>query len=81
MSENADCVIIGGGITGASIAYHLTQLEKLNVIVLEKDALASKATGICPGGVRQQFSIETACLYARESVRFFELASASNSVR
>ena len=72
MSENADCVIIGGGITGASIAYHLTQLENLNVILLEKDALASKATGICPGGVRQQFSIETACLYARESVRFFE---------
>ncbi|GAG13085.1 unnamed protein product, partial [marine sediment metagenome] len=72
MTERADCVIIGGGIIGASIAYHLTRLDCSNIILLEKDYLASKATGVCPGGIRQQWSTETACLYARESVRFFE---------
>jgi sarcosine oxidase subunit beta len=72
MTERADCVIIGGGIIGASIAYYLTQLDCSNIILLEKDHLASKATGVCPGGIRQQWSNEQACLYARESVRFFE---------
>ncbi len=72
MAERVDCVVIGGGITGASIAYHLTRAGCTNVILLEKDHLASKATTVCPGGIRQQWSSEAACLYARESVRFFE---------
>jgi sarcosine oxidase subunit beta len=65
-------VIVGGGITGASIAYHLTKLGCRDVILLEKDHLASKATGVCPGGIRAQWQDEAACLYAREAVRFFE---------
>jgi sarcosine oxidase subunit beta len=72
MSERADCVIIGGGIIGASIAYHLTRFGCRDVVLLEKDYLASKATSVCPGGIRSQWQDETACLYARESVRFFE---------
>ncbi len=72
MGERADCVIVGGGITGASIAYHLTKLGCRDVILLEKDYLASKATGVCPGGIRAQWQDEAACLYAREAVRFFE---------
>ena len=48
MSERADCVIIGGGVIGASIAYHLTRLGCHDVVLLEKDYLASKATGVCP---------------------------------
>jgi sarcosine oxidase subunit beta len=72
MTERADCVIVGGGIIGVSIAYFLTRFDCPNIILLEKDHLASKATGVCPGGIRQQWSTEAACLYARESVRFFE---------
>jgi sarcosine oxidase subunit beta len=72
MGERADCVVIGGGITGVSIAYHLTQEGMTDLILLEKDYLASKATSVCPGGIRQQWSTEAACIYARESVRFFE---------
>ena len=72
MIERSDCVIVGGGIIGCSIAYHLTRLGVRDVVLLEKDFLASKATGVAPGGIRQQFANETACLYARESVRFFE---------
>ncbi len=72
MSERAESVIIGGGIIGASIAYHLTRLGCHDVVLLEKDRLASKATGVCPGGIRSQWQDEAACLYARESVLFFE---------
>jgi sarcosine oxidase subunit beta len=72
MSEGADCIIIGGGITGASIAYHLTKKSRLDVILLEKDYLASKATSVCPGGIRTQWQDEAACLYALEAVKFFE---------
>ncbi len=72
MSEKADCVIIGGGITGASIAYHLTKMGCTDVVLLEKDYLASKATSVCPGGIRSQWQDEAACLYAREAVKFFE---------
>ncbi len=72
MGERADCIIIGGGVIGASIAYHLTRFGCPDVVLLEKDYLASKATGVCPGGIRSQWQDEAACLYARESVKFFE---------
>jgi sarcosine oxidase subunit beta len=72
VSGRAEAVIIGGGIIGASIAYHLTRLGCRDVVLLEKDYLASKATGVCPGGIRSQWQDEAACLYARESVKFFE---------
>jgi sarcosine oxidase subunit beta len=72
MRERTDCAIIGGGITGASIAYHLTRMGCRDVVLLEKDYLASKATGVCPGGIRCQWQDEAACLYAREAVKFFE---------
>jgi sarcosine oxidase subunit beta len=70
--ENATCVIIGAGVMGCSIAYHLAKQEMKDVILLEKEFIASKATGICPGGVRQQWSTELGCLLSKASVEFFE---------
>jgi sarcosine oxidase subunit beta len=72
MSERAECVIIRGGITGASIAHDLTRLRGRDVLLLEKDQLASMATGVRPGGIRSPRQDEAACLYAREAVKFFE---------
>ncbi|HEY7818507.1 MAG TPA: FAD-binding oxidoreductase [Vicinamibacteria bacterium] len=72
MSKGCECVIVGGGITGASILLHLTRMGCRDVVLLEKDYLASKATSVCPGGIRAQWQDEAACLYAREAVRFFE---------
>ncbi len=72
MPSSAEVVIIGGGITGCSIAYHLTQAGLCDVIILEKEGLACGATGICPGGIRQQFEGQADCLMARRSVRFWE---------
>ncbi len=55
---SADVVIVGGGVIGASIAYHLSQRGAGRVIVLEKDRLGSGSTGKNAGGVRLQFSTE-----------------------
>ncbi len=56
--ERADVVIIGGGIVGASIAYHLATRGVRDVLVLERDQLGSGSTGRNAGGVRLQFSTE-----------------------
>ena len=42
--ESAQVVIIGGGIVGASIAYHLTRLGWTDVVVLERDQLTCGTT-------------------------------------
>lgn len=44
----ADVVIIGGGVIGASIAYHLAK-EGIASVVLEKDEIASGSSGACEG--------------------------------
>jgi len=54
----ADVVIIGGGVIGASIAYHLTRQGIRDVLVLERDRLGSGSTSRNAGGIRLQFSTE-----------------------
>jgi sarcosine oxidase subunit beta len=55
----ADIVIIGGGVMGASIAWHLASRGTRNLVLLEKEAyFGTGSTGRCAGGVRYQFSTE-----------------------
>jgi sarcosine oxidase subunit beta len=55
----ADIIIIGGGVMGASTAYHLASRGIHNIILLEKeDFFGQGATGRCAGGVRYQFGTE-----------------------
>lgn len=68
----ADVVIVGGGIIGCSVAYHLAMSGVQHVVVLERARLASGVTGICPGGIRQQFEGEADCRLARRSVAFYD---------
>ena len=57
--KTADVVIIGGGVMGASTAYHLALRGQKNILLLEKDEFfGQEATGRCAGGVRYQFSTE-----------------------
>ena len=57
--KTADIVIIGGGVMGASTAYHLALRGQKNIVLLEKDEFfGQEATGKCAGGVRFQFSTE-----------------------
>lgn len=55
----SEIVIIGGGIMGASTAYHLAKRGVEDVLLLEKDSFfGTGATGRCAGGIRYQFSTE-----------------------
>lgn len=54
----ADVVIIGAGVSGLSIAYHLAEKKPgLKIIVLEKEKFPGMgSTAQCTGGIRHQFS-------------------------
>jgi len=67
-------IVIGAGITGLSIALHLAE-RGVAVLVLERAGIAAGATGVQPGGVRQQFSTKVNCVLGRESLKVYrELA-------
>ena len=70
--DTAEIVIIGGGIMGASTAYHLARRGFNDVIILEKDLLAQASTGLSAGGIRQQFSHPANIRLSQEAVRVFE---------
>jgi glycine/D-amino acid oxidase-like deaminating enzyme len=72
MSQTADVVIIGGGVTGASIAYHLVRRGVRNVTLLEKQFLASGATGKSSACIRQHYSTPETCRMVLHALRFFE---------
>jgi sarcosine oxidase subunit beta len=72
MTETADVVIIGSGIVGSSVAYHLAQAGCTNVLVLEREAHQGKgSTGKSMGGVRAQFSTPVNIQMSRYSIDFF----------
>jgi sarcosine oxidase subunit beta len=59
LPTSAAIVIIGGGVMGASIAYHLAKRGQRDVLLLEREAFFGQgATGRCAGGMRYQFSTE-----------------------
>ncbi len=53
LPEHAQVVIIGGGIVGCSVAYHLTKLNWKDVVLLERKALTSGTTWAAAGLVGQ----------------------------
>jgi sarcosine oxidase subunit beta len=72
MTETADVVIIGSGIVGSSVAYHLADQGCTNVLVIEREAHQGKgSTGKSMGGVRAQFSTDVNIQMSRYSIDFF----------
>lgn len=72
MRGTADVVIIGGGIIGLSIAYHLALKKAGRIILFEKGQLGEGSTCRCIGGIRTQFSTEINIHFSLESLKTFE---------
>ena len=53
LPSQAEIVIVGGGVVGASIAYHLTLLGKRDVVLIERKRLTSGTTWHAAGLVGQ----------------------------
>lgn len=67
-----EVVIIGGGVIGLSVAYHLLRLGASRVVVLEKEPVVGcGATGSCTGGIRHQFSTRVNVELTRASLPHF----------
>lgn len=71
MNRTADVVVVGSGIVGASIAYHLTQRGLRNVTLVEKNFPASGPTGKSSALLRQHYSIEIYARMAFESLKVY----------
>src|SRR6202034_12624 len=70
--HTADVVIIGGGIVGSSIAYHLTSNGCRNILVIERESAQGKgSTGKSMGGVRAQFSTPVSIQMSLYSIAFY----------
>jgi sarcosine oxidase subunit beta len=59
LPRSAEVVIVGGGVMGASAAYHLAAKGLKDIVLIEREQFFGQgATGRCAGGVRYQFGTE-----------------------
>lgn len=66
-------IIIGGGVVGASVAFHLTERGAKDVLILEHEFRQGfHSTGRATGGVRTQFETEINIKMSQYSIDFFE---------
>jgi sarcosine oxidase subunit beta len=70
--QTAEVVIVGGGIVGASIAWHLTEAGCRNVLILERESHQGKgSTGKSMGGVRAQVATKPNIQMSLYSIPFY----------
>jgi len=69
MTERASIVVVGAGIMGLSIAYHLARAGTKDVVVLDRSYLCGGASGRNGGGIRAQWSSEANVRLMQESIR------------
>lgn len=71
-TETADVVIVGAGVVGSSIAYHLAQAGCANVLLVERESHQGLgSTGKSMGGVRAQFTSDVNILMSLYSIEVF----------
>jgi sarcosine dehydrogenase len=70
--EHAGAVVIGGGITGTSVLYHLARAGWADVVLLEKDELTSGSTCHAAGLVTQFNPSPTMMRFRRYSIELYE---------
>ena len=74
------CVVVGAGIVGLAVARDLRS-RGVDVVVVDRTGVGAGASGVQPGGVRQQWGTRVACRLAVESVEFWREADSRLSAR
>ncbi len=74
MTETADVVIVGGGIEGTAAAWALAQRGVTDVLVAERNTVASGMTGKSSGIVRCHYGVSSLAAMASVGVEVFEKA-------
>ena len=72
MAVHCDILIVGGGVMGTSIAWHLARRRAGRVMLLEKSYLGAGSSGKSGAIIRQHYSNRLTTLMARHSLRVFE---------
>jgi 4-methylaminobutanoate oxidase (formaldehyde-forming) len=80
MVDSAEIVIIGGGILGCSIAYHLTKMGKTDVVLLEKNGLTHGATWHAAGLVGQLRNSRNTTRMLQHSVALYDELEAESEL-
>ena len=71
MKPQAEIIIIGGGIYGVSVAYHLFKMGKRDIILLEKDEIASGESSHAAGVVTQFATSKTMMQFRKYSIELY----------
>lgn len=70
LPDRTRVVIVGGGVIGLSVAFHLSRRGERDVLLLERERLpGTGSSGASAGGLRQQFPEEANVLFAMEGRR------------
>ncbi|MFA5027126.1 MAG: FAD-binding oxidoreductase [Candidatus Methylomirabilota bacterium] len=72
MADTADILIIGAGVVGCSIAYHLAVAGQRKVVVVERDLICSGSSGLAAGGIRLQFASALNIRLSQEALASFK---------
>ncbi|MGA7194057.1 MAG: FAD-dependent oxidoreductase [Anaerolineales bacterium] len=71
MKDQAQIVIIGGGIVGAQIAYHLAKMDRKDIILVEKGEIASGESSHAAGLVTQFATSQTMLKFRMYSIELY----------
>ena len=73
--KTADAVVIGGGMMGMATAYYLAKLGMKDVVLLEKNTVASGATGRCAAAFRSTWGGELNIILGKACIDKYEKLS------
>jgi len=79
VDKTADIIVIGGGIIGTSIAYHLGEMGVKNVILLEKNLIGSGSTGKAAGLTIHQWNTELDVKLVMGSLEIYRKLNSQNN--
>ena len=71
MKDQAQVVIVGGGIVGAQVAYHLAKLGWTDVVLFEKGEIASGESSHAAGLVTQFATSQTLMQFRKYSIELY----------